>query len=182
MNRRSTFAFLAITLLLMVCASLQPAWSQATGSFGSIEGTISDPQGAAISAAKVSITSKHTGAILTPSVSSAGVFTSGPLTPGDYILKVEAANFKTLQSPVVVQVGNIANGSVTMELGSASTVISVEGTSVELNTEQATVQGVVTQDQIQNLPINGRNFLDLAQLEPGVQIQDGGNFDPTKNG
>lgn len=182
MNRRSTFAFLAITLLMMVCAGFQPAWSQATGSYGSIEGTISDPQGAAISAARVSITSKATGATLTPSVSSGGVFNSGPLTPGNYVLKVEAANFKTLQSPVLVQVGNIANGSVTMELGPASTVISVEGTSVELNTEQATVQGVVTQDQIQNLPINGRNFLDLAQLEPGVQIQDGGNFDPTKNG
>src|SRR5208337_5477251 len=45
-----------------------------------------------------------------------------------------------------------------------------------------TVQGVLTSEQIENLPINGRNFLDLAQLEPGVQIQDGGTFDPTKNG
>ena len=51
-----------------------------------------------------------------------------------------------------------------------------------VNTEQATVQGVLQHEQIENLPINGRNFLDLAQLEPGVQIQDGGNFDPTKNG
>ena len=54
--------------------------------------------------------------------------------------------------------------------------------SVAVNTEQATVQGVITLQQIDNLPINGRNFLDLAQLEPGVQIQDGGTFDPTKNG
>ena len=51
-----------------------------------------------------------------------------------------------------------------------------------MNTEQPTVQGVLTSAQIEKLPINGRNFLDLAQLEPGVQIQDGGNFDPTKNG
>ena len=64
MNRRSTFAFLAITLLMMVCAGFQPAWSQATGSYGSIEGTISDPQGAAeFRAARVSITSKATGAL-----------------------------------------------------------------------------------------------------------------------
>src|SRR6202035_2670745 len=49
-------------------------------------------------------------------------------------------------------------------------------------TEQATVQGVITENQIANLPVNGRNFLDLAQLEPGVQIQDGQNFDPTKAG
>jgi len=53
---------------------------------------------------------------------------------------------------------------------------------VAVNTEQATVQGILTEQQIENLPINGRNFLDLAQLEPGVQIQDGGTFDPTKNG
>jgi len=53
---------------------------------------------------------------------------------------------------------------------------------VQVNTEQATVQGVLTAAQIDNLPVNGRNFLDLAQLEPGVQIQDGQNFDPTKAG
>jgi hypothetical protein len=51
-----------------------------------------------------------------------------------------------------------------------------------VNTEQAIVQGVLTADQIDNLPMNGRNFLDLAQLEPGVQIQEGSTFDPTKNG
>src|SRR5207248_2343482 len=61
-------------------------------------------------------------------------------------------------------------------------VIEVQATSVAINTEQPTVQGVLTTEQIENLPFNGRNFLDLAQLEPGVQIQDGGNFDPTKNG
>ena len=44
------------------------------------------------------------------------------------------------------------------------------------------MQGVLTSEQIENLPVNGRNFLDLAQLEPGVQIQDGQNFDPTKAG
>ena len=53
---------------------------------------------------------------------------------------------------------------------------------VAVNTEQAEVQGVLNATQIANLPVNGRNFLDLAQLEPGVQIQDGQNFDPTKAG
>jgi len=58
----------------------------------------------------------------------------------------------------------------------------VQGSDIQVNTEQATVQGVLTANQIENLPVNGRNFLDLAQLEPGVQIQDGQNFDPTKAG
>ncbi len=61
-------------------------------------------------------------------------------------------------------------------------MIEVQGSVVAVNTEQAEVQGVLTSSQIENLPVNGRNFLDLAQLEPGVQIQDGQNFDPTKAG
>src|SRR4029077_19746892 len=66
--------------------------------------------------------------------------------------------------------------------GQASQVVEVEASTVSVNTEQATVQGVITESQIANLPVNGRNFLGLAQLEPGVQIQDGANFDPTKTG
>src|SRR6267143_251709 len=79
-------------------------------------------------------------------------------------------------------VGVITSANITLELGSESTVITVESSAISVNTEQATVQGVLTAQQIENLPVNGRNFLDLAQLEPGVQIQDGANFDPTKNG
>jgi hypothetical protein len=67
-------------------------------------------------------------------------------------------------------------------VGKTTEVVEVASSAVAVNTEQATVQGVLNAEQIVNLPINGRNFLDLAQLEPGVQIQDGGNFDPTKNG
>jgi Carboxypeptidase regulatory-like domain len=170
------------SILTMAVLSCQPAWSQAIGSAGTIQGTVVDQQGAIVTSAKVSITSKATGAIINPPVSSQGIFNSGPLTPGDFIVKVEAAGFETVQLPVVVQVGNISNASVTLQLGAANTVINVEGSAVQLNTEQPTIQGVVTQEQIVNLPINGRNFLDLAGLEPGVQIQDGGNFDPTKNG
>jgi hypothetical protein len=69
-----------------------------------------------------------------------------------------------------------------LEVGQESTVVEVLASEVQVNTEQATVQGVLTATQIENLPVNGRNFLDLAQLEPGVQIQDGQNFDPTKAG
>ena len=67
-------------------------------------------------------------------------------------------------------------------MGQESQTVEVSASEVLVNTSQATVQGVVTAEQIDNLPINGRNFLDLAQLEPGVQIQDGQNFDPTKAG
>ena len=57
-----------------------------------------------------------------------------------------------------------ANGSVKLEIGQESTVVEVQGTEVQVNTEQATVQGVLNSTQIENLPVNGRNILDLAQL------------------
>ena len=83
---------------------------------------------------------------------------------------------------MTIEVGVVATANIALELGSETTVIEVESSVISVNTEQATVQGVLTTHQIENLPLNGRNFLDLAQLEPGVQIQDGANFDPTKNG
>ena len=68
------------------------------------------------------------------------------------------------------------------ETGASTTVVEVEETAVAINAEQAIIQGVLNSQQIDQLPISGRNFLDLAQLEPGVQIQDGTSFDPTRVG
>ena len=135
-----------------------------------------------VSGAKISIVNKATGRVINTKSTSAGAYTSGALTPGDYTLRVEAHGFKTSEGAVTVQVGVTASGNVKLQLGEASQVVQVQAEVVAVNTQQATVQGVLTSQQIENLPINGRNFLDLAQLEPGVQIQDGGNFDPTKNG
>src|SRR6202171_3881812 len=156
--------------------------AQAGLSTGSIHGTILAPKGSTVPAAKVSITSKATGAKLQADMSPTGTYNSGPLVPGEYLVRVEASGFNTVELPATVQVGNITTSSVALEVGTTTTVITVESAAITLNTEQSTIQGVVTQQQIENLPINGRNFLDLAQLEPGVQIQDGGNFDPTKKG
>src|SRR5246127_1578981 len=183
-NSQSCFALtLCLTAALFAIAGLAPsAHAQAGISTGTIQGTVLDPHGASIPGAKVTITSKATGAKTGETVSGSGTYNSGPLAPGDYVVRVEASGFKTLEQTMAVQVGNITPGTVTLEVGSESSVVTVEGTALAVNTEQATVQGVVTSTQIENLPINGRNFLDLAQLEPGAQIQDGQNFDPTKAG
>jgi len=176
------FAAFAFALLAVVLFTYQPAWSQATVSTGDIQGTVTDPQGAAVAGAKVTISSAEKGKAIETVTNSSGVYTSGALTPGIYTVRVSAANFKTVSTTVNVEVGVVASGNIKLELGASSTVVEVTGTAVAVNTEQAQVQGVLTATQIENLPINGRNFLDLAQLEPGVQIQDGANFDPTKTG
>jgi hypothetical protein len=156
--------------------------AQTTISTGSIVGTVTDPSGAVVSGAKVTITNKATGQVVTTTTTSSGTYASGALTPGDYLVRIEGQGFKTTQLPVTVQVNTTASGNVKLEVGQSAQVVEVQASELAVNTEQATVQGVLTSEQIENLPINGRNFLDLAQLEPGVQIQDGGTFDPTKNG
>jgi hypothetical protein len=172
-----------LSVLALLFAGLPAAApAQTTISTGSIQGSVVDPTGAVVSGAKVIVSNRKTGQSIPTSTNSAGVYTSGALSPGDYVVRVEAQGFKTTELPVTVQVGVTTAGSVRLEVGQADQVVEVQGTALQVNTEQATVQGVLTAHQIDTLPINGRNFLDLAQLEPGVQIQDGGTFDPTKNG
>lgn len=186
MNRQfshpgARFSILALIGLFLVFSSTLLV-AQTTLSTGSINGTVTDPSGAVVSDAKISITNTATGQSVELTSNSSGAFSTGPLPPGTYKVQVTAKGFSTVSQPVVVQVGNTATVNPKLSVGQESTVVEVQGSTVQVNTEQATVQGVLTSAQIENLPVNGRNFLDLAQLEPGVQIQDGQNFDPTKAG
>ncbi len=178
-TRSSLLRLIIVSALLLICVGV---FAQTTISTGSIVGTVADPTGAVVSGAKVLITNKGTGQVMTTTATSSGTFASGALTPGEYTVRVEGQGFKTAQLSVVVEVNTTATANVKLALGESSQVVEVQASELAVNTEQATVQGVLTAQQIENLPINGRNFLDLAQLEPGVQIQDGGTFDPTKNG
>lgn len=173
---------LGATVLFVVLVYRTPSFAQTTISTGSIVGTVADQSGAVVPNANVSIINKATGQQLNLSTNSAGLYNSGPLTPADYTVRVVAPGFTTTEIHLTVQVDNTANGDVALRVGSTTTTVEVQATGVQVNTAQATVQGVITTQQIENLPINGRNFLQLAQLEPGVQIQDGAVFDPTKNG
>jgi hypothetical protein len=170
-------AVLVATLALLVPAS----FAQTTVSTGSIVGTVTDASGAVLPGAKVTIVGP-TGQTIAATTNGQGGYSTGSLVPGVYKVRVEGKGFKTAQVTINVKVDTTANGSVKLEVGQESTVVDVEASTVQVDTEQATVQGVLNSTQIENLPVNGRNFLDLAQLEPGVQIQDGANFDPTKVG
>lgn len=174
------FMLLALAAVFLMLCSLTLA--QTTLSTGTIDGTVTDPSGAVVTGAKVVVTNTDTGRTINLTASSSGTFSSGPLEPGQYKVQVSAKGFNGISQTVTVQVGNAATVNAKLQLGQESQVIEVQASTVAVNTEQAEVQGVLNSDQIANLPVNGRNFLDLAQLEPGVQIQDGQNFDPTKAG
>ena len=176
---RSTCSIGVALLVLMFAVS---SWAQTTIGTGSITGTVTDPTGAVVSGAKVVITNTGTGQALNLAANAGGAYASGPLDPGPYKVQVSAKGFSSVSETITVEVGNTSTAHIKLQLGQESQVIEVQAATVAVNTEQAEVQGILTSDQIANLPVNGRNFLDLAQLEPGVQIQDGQNFDPTKAG
>jgi hypothetical protein len=169
-------------LVGVVFAFATLAVAQTTIATGSIQGTISDPSGAVVPAAHITITSKTTGHTVKLVSSSTGTYNSGPLSPGEYVVRVEAPGFSTMELIVTVQVGVTTPANVELRLGTPTSVVQVTGEAFTVNTEQPSVQSVITTDYIATLPFGARNFLDLAQLAPGVQIQDAGNFMPTKVG
>ncbi|MFZ0521960.1 MAG: TonB-dependent receptor [Candidatus Acidiferrales bacterium] len=183
-NRPTLFGKLVLTFVFLayVFSAASRVHAQSTVATGNIQGTITDPTGAVVAAAKITITNTDTGQVVHVSSSSSGTYNSGALVPGNYSVRVEAAGFKTVQQGVIVRVGEISGINISLQVGESNTVVTVAEQAVAVNTEQPSVQGVLNKEQIENLPVNGRNFLDLAQLEPGVQIQDGADFDPTKVG
>ena len=169
-----------VTAFVLLLSAI--ALAQTTVSTGSIVGTVIDPSGAVLSGAKVTITHIATGQVISLTTNSSGAFSSGALNPGEYRAQVSAKGFSTVSQVITVQVNSTASFNPKLQVGRESEVIEVQATAAQVNTEQAEVQGVITSGQIESLPVNGRNFLDLAQLEPGDQIQDGAKFDPTKVG
>jgi Carboxypeptidase regulatory-like domain len=163
------FAFLLFALVNASSSLL----AQTTVGTGSIVGMVSDPSGAVISGAKITVTSNATGQIIEVTTNSSGSFNSGALVPGSYRARISAMGFRSTEVPATVLLGNTFTVNVTLQIGNGKEIVRVQESSLRVNTEQATVQGVLNADQIENLPVNGRNFLDLAQLEPGVQVQDG---------
>ena len=155
------FTSVLAAMLLLSAALL----AQTTVSTGSIVGAVTDPQGAVIDGARVTVTNLGTGQVIELTTNSAGAYNSGALAPGSYRVQVSSRGFKAAAIPVTVQVGNTSTANTKLEVGQETQTVEVSASEVLVNTSQATVQGVVTAQQIDNLPINGRNFLDLAQLE-----------------
>lgn len=163
--------------------AMAPAWGQAISvNGGSIQGTITDTSGAVISGATIVITATETGTTTRATTDAHGFYTAGPLNPGTYKVAINATGFEQLVVNTVIRTGTATPGSFSLTVGSATQTVEVTSGAVQLNTDQAGVSDVVTQQQIQTLPINGRNILDVAQVEPGVILESGESFDPTKAG
>ncbi|HMX24965.1 MAG TPA: carboxypeptidase-like regulatory domain-containing protein, partial [Blastocatellia bacterium] len=165
-----------MTLCLLMCFALSAVSQQAA----TLSGRVLDPKDAVIVGATVTATNKATGTKREVTTNGEGIYVLTNLAPGEYEVSAQAASFsRTSHSPVGIGVGQ----NVTLDL-----TLHVPGTNVDpevvsdfaslVSTNTSVVDGVINRHVIENLPLNGRNFLELALLIPGNTPAP--NFDPTK--
>src|SRR5215510_12154714 len=156
------------TGFLSLLASVAIALGQ--NATGSITGTVTDPNNEAIANATITVTNKATGAVRKLTTKGEGNYTVENLVPGEYEVRVESQGFVTQLQVLPVQVGASTTGNFSMSIGAASQTIEVTGGAPVINTTDTVVGGVVNREAIGNLPLNGRSFLSVALLEPGVTV------------
>lgn len=134
-----------------------------------LSGTVFDATGAAVSAAKVTATNSGTNVSHDASSDASGNYVIRLLSPGDYVVTVEAAGFKKLvQRGLNLQVNQQAQLNLVLEVGAVSEEISVTAQAPQLQSEASSLGTVVSEKLVNQLPLNGRNFIQLAVLSPGV--------------
>jgi hypothetical protein len=169
----------SLRLSFLVCAALAaallaipaPAWAQQP--VGTIAGTVYDPTGAIIANASITVRDKATGLERRLTSSDDGTFSVPSLPAGEYEVSAQMTGFRTLHNEVTVATGSVATVEMRMQIGQPTEVVTVESGAAQLDYESHSVDGVITRQKIQDLPLNGRSFLQLAFLEPGVTVSPG---------
>ena len=137
--------------------------------FGEITGRVTDPSGAVIPGASVTLTNVNTNAARNSITAEGGTYTFPSIPPGMYRLRTELPGFKTAQSdPFEVQVQQVVRLDVTLQVGQVSDTVEVAATADLLQAETATVGTVVENKIITELPLNGRQYLGLVALTPNA--------------
>jgi hypothetical protein len=145
---------------------------------GQFDGTVTDPTGAAIANAKVTVSNSATGLSLSATTNSSGAYTVKEVPPGTYTITVEASGFKRVENnAVTANAGTISRVDTKLQLGKASETVEVTGEAAAVNTEDSKLATTVSSAQINNLPLNGRNVFDLMQLSAGAVNVNGVDFE-----
>src|SRR5215472_4334204 len=155
--------------LVIVIANISAVYGQSVDT--AIQGSVLDPDGGAIAGATVTITQPSTGLAHAVVTSPEGAYEIRYLVPGEYTVEVHLAGFQgERQSGVVIQLGQQARIDFRLKVSAVQETVEVNAGVPLLQTENATIAGVVDQERVTTLPINGRRFDDLAVLTPGVSV------------
>jgi len=179
MVRRSIWVGLVV--LCLVCG-LKTSTTLAQAVFGSIIGTVTDPQGAAVSGAKVTVTSVGKNTSEETTTNESGNYSVTHLIPDTYKIRIEAAGFKATDIPAVqVSADTAATVNATVQVGDVTQSVEVTGDIPQLQTDRADVDVQFSQKYVQDLPILNRNFTNFELLSPGTQKLPGFSHAATEN-
>ncbi|HEX6186589.1 MAG TPA: TonB-dependent receptor [Pyrinomonadaceae bacterium] len=169
--RRISFRFIGSGLALFVISVLAGVASGQVTT-GTINGSVQDQQEAVVAGATVTIRNKETGAERTATTSESGAFIFPQVQPGSYMLTVEARGFKrTLVPDVIVQIGQAAGLNLTLETGEVAEQVTVtSGVQEVINASSPSLTNVINTRQVVDLPLGGRNPVELAGLQAGIAV------------
>ncbi|HXI94416.1 MAG TPA: carboxypeptidase regulatory-like domain-containing protein [Blastocatellia bacterium] len=154
-------------LFLLALPIIGSAYAQAPT--GTIAGVVRDPSGAVVAGAQVKLVSRATGLTRAANTSEEGDYSFLSLMAGEYLVSTEAQGFRRIVRQATVEAGATTTTDLELVVGDTKESITVDGASPQMHYDSYTVGGLITQSQIQDLPLNGRSLLELAKLEPGVQ-------------
>ncbi|HEX8457854.1 MAG TPA: TonB-dependent receptor [Pyrinomonadaceae bacterium] len=141
-----------------------------------LQGNVTDPNGAVVAGATVTVTDVGTNRVVTTKTDEDGDYTVASLQPGQYRIEVSQANFKTTRQDITLQVQQAAVINFTLELGNVTEVVEVTADAPLVDAASSAVGEVIQGRQIVELPLNGRNVIELARLVPGVTQGTPGGF------
>jgi hypothetical protein len=178
LDGRSIAAALLTALTLFTLSPFSLAQSTA----GRILGTLTDQSGAAVSGATVVISDVQRGTSRTTTSDESGTYAVPDLQPGDYKIHVEAKGFKSVERPnVQIEVASDVRADFALQPGEVNETVTISEEVPLVNTTSATLGGTLSNKEINDLPLNGRNYENLLQLRPGVMRYPGGGFSTTSS-
>ena len=180
MNKSCRHILAVLSCLMLMAPSLLLAQSDE----GRILGTITDSTGSVVVGAKITITNTATGVGRDLVSNSVGDFAATALKPGSYVVTAEAAGFKkAISTPVLLEVARDVRVDLKLQPGGLNETIQVTAEGTLADTTDTTLNGVLSNKPINELPLQGRDFQNLLALHPGVQRTPGGGFHSvTSNG
>src|ERR1700687_5230899 len=170
----SRLLFATFTLLLF------PVFVLAQSTTGRTLGAVTDPSGAAVAGATVVVTDVQRGTSRTVTTDQSGSYAVPDLQPGTYEIRVEVKGFKTVDRPSVqIEVATDVRADFALQTGQVTETVTITEEVPLVNTTSATLGGTLSNKEINDLPLNGRNYENLLQLRPGVMRYPGGGFSTT---
>src|SRR2546426_2640135 len=157
--------------LFLLSAAVSHLFAQ---TYGKITGAITDASGAVVEGARVSVRNTATSQVREALTNQTGVYDVPFLVPGSYVVRVEKQGFKSAtRSDVLLQVGDVARVDFTVDVGVVTESVEVQGGSALLTTETTSVGTVIENRRIVELPLDGRNYLQMVALSPNVSAEQG---------